>query len=68
MRVPVERLEGSGLRRTTMTQAIMTIERAVNELDAKSLKATRGVRLALGFGIVAAAYALIVVEGLHGVI
>jgi hypothetical protein len=37
MRVPVERLEGSGLRRTTMTQAIMTIERAVNELDAKSL-------------------------------
>jgi hypothetical protein len=51
-----------------MTQAIMTIERAVNSLEAKSLRATRGVRLALGFGIVAAAYAAVIVEGLHGVI
>jgi hypothetical protein len=51
-----------------MTQAIMTIERAVNEFEAKSLNASRGVRVALGFGIVAAAYALIIVEALHGVI
>jgi len=51
-----------------MTQAIMSIERVVNSLEAKSLKATRGVRVALGFGIVAAAYAMVIVEGLHGVI
>jgi hypothetical protein len=51
-----------------MTQAIVTIGRAVNELEAKSLKASRGVRVAIGFGIVAAAYALIIVEGLHAAI
>jgi hypothetical protein len=50
-----------------MTQAIMTIERAVSNLESKSLKATRGVRLALGFGVVAVAYAVVIVEGLHGV-
>jgi hypothetical protein len=51
-----------------MTQAILTIERAVNVLEAKSLRASRGVRVALGFGIVAVAYALVIVEALHGVL
>ncbi len=51
-----------------MTQAIVTIERAVNRLEAKSLEASRGVRVVIGFGIVAAAYALVIVEGLHGAI
>jgi hypothetical protein len=50
-----------------MTRAIMTLERAVNGIEAKSLNASRGVRLAIGFGIVAASYAVVIIEGLHGV-
>ncbi|MDN7178091.1 hypothetical protein M0D69_08680 [Caballeronia sp. SEWSISQ10-4 2] len=49
-----------------MTQAIMTLGRAVNGIEAKSLNASRGVRLAIGFGIVAASYAAVIIEGLHG--
>ncbi|CAN7574712.1 hypothetical protein LJR029_001767 [Caballeronia sp. LjRoot29] len=49
-----------------MTQAIMTLERAVSGIEAKSLNASRGVRIAIGFGIVAAGYAVVVIEGLHG--
>ena len=49
-----------------MTQAIMTLERAVSGIEAKSLSASRGVRLAIGFGIVAASYAVVIIEGLHG--
>ena len=49
-----------------MTQAIMTLERAVSSIEVKSLNASRGVRLAIGFGIVAASYAVVVIEGLHG--
>ncbi len=49
-----------------MTQAIMNIERAVSGIEAKSLNASRGVRLAIGFGIVAASYAAVIIEGLHG--
>jgi hypothetical protein len=51
-----------------MTQAIMTIERAVNRIEAKSLKASRGARVAIGFGIVAAAYAMVIIDGLHALI
>jgi hypothetical protein len=50
-----------------MTQAIMTIERVVSGIEAKSLNASRGVRLAIGFGIVAAGYAAVIIEGLHGI-
>jgi hypothetical protein len=50
----------------TMTYAILTIERAVNGLEVKTRKASNGARRALAFGIVAAAYGLIVVGGLHG--
>jgi hypothetical protein len=50
-----------------MTRAIMTIERAVSGIEAKSINASRGVRLAIGFGVVAASYAAVIVEGLHGV-
>ena len=50
-----------------MTQAILNIGRAVMDVEAKSLKASRRVRIALGFGIVAAGYAAIVVAGLQGV-
>jgi hypothetical protein len=49
-----------------MTYAILTIERAVNGLEVKTRKASNGARRALAFGIVAAAYGLIVVGGLHG--
>ena len=49
-----------------MTQAIMTLERAVSDIEAKSLNASRGVRLAIGFGVVAASYAVVIIEGLHG--
>jgi hypothetical protein len=49
-----------------MTQAIMTLERAVGGIEAKSLNASRGVRLAIGFGIVAASYAVVIIEGLRG--
>ena len=49
-----------------MTQAIVTLERAVNGIEAKSLNASRGVRLAIGFGIVAASYAVVIIGGLHG--
>jgi hypothetical protein len=58
--------QGLNSRRTTMTQAIMTLERAVSGIEAKSLNASRGVRLAIGFGIVAASYAAVIIEGLHG--
>ena len=49
-----------------MTQAIMILERAVSDIEAKSLNASRGVRLAIGFGVVAASYAVVIIEGLHG--
>lgn len=48
-----------------MTQAIMTIGRTVSGIEAKSVSASRNVRLAIGFGIVAAAYASVVLEGLQ---
>ena len=50
-----------------MTQAIMNMGRVVDRIDAKSLKASRGARLAIGFGIVAAAYAVVIIEGLQHV-
>ena len=49
-----------------MTQAILNIGRAVMDVEAKSMKASRRVRIAIGFGIVAAGYAAIVVAGLQG--
>ncbi|CAH2772635.1 MAG: hypothetical protein CBARDCOR_2265 [uncultured Caballeronia sp.] len=50
-----------------MTRAIMTLERAVSGIETKSLNASRGVRLVIGFGIIAASYAVVIIEGLHGV-
>ena len=49
-----------------MTQAIITLERAVSGIEANSLNASRGVRLAIGFGGGAASYAVVIIEGLHG--
>jgi hypothetical protein len=49
-----------------MTYAISTIERAVNGLEVKTRQASSGARRVLAFGIVAAAYALVVVAGWHG--
>jgi hypothetical protein len=48
-----------------MTQAIMKIGRTVSNIEAKSVTASRGARLAIGFGLVAAAYAVVIVEGLQ---
>ncbi|SAK51783.1 hypothetical protein AWB81_00965 [Caballeronia arationis] len=48
-----------------MTQALMTIEQAVERIEAKSRKASRGVRVALAFGMIAAGYGAIVVEALR---
>ena len=39
-----------------MTQAMMAIEQAVFRIEATSRNASRGVRVALGFAIVAAGY------------
>ena len=39
-----------------MTQAFMTIERAVAGSRRRACNASRGVRIAIGFGIVAAGY------------
>jgi hypothetical protein len=49
-----------------MTQALTTIERAVSRIDAKSRRASRGVRVALGFGMIAVVYGVIVADALHG--
>jgi hypothetical protein len=49
-----------------MTQALMAIEKAARVIDEKGLRASRGTRIALGFGIVAAGYGAIVVEALRG--
>ncbi|SAL12233.1 hypothetical protein [Caballeronia humi] len=42
-----------------------TIERAINSIDMKSRTASRGVRIAIAFGMVAAGYGAIVVEALR---
>jgi hypothetical protein len=49
-----------------IAQALTTIEQAVCRIEAKSRNASRGVRIALGFGMIAAAYGVIVVDALHG--
>ncbi|MDR5736671.1 MULTISPECIES: hypothetical protein [unclassified Caballeronia] len=49
-----------------MTQAISIIGQAVNRVEATSRQASRGVRVALAFGIVAGGYGLVVVSALHG--
>jgi hypothetical protein len=49
-----------------MTYAILTIERALNQIEVKSQKAAPGTRRKLAFGIVAAAYVVVVAGGLLG--
>jgi hypothetical protein len=61
-RVPVEWRS----KENDMTYAILTIERALNEIELKSLKASPGARRKLAFGIVSAAYAVVVAAGLLG--
>ena len=49
-----------------MTQTLNIIGQAVDRLEATSRRATRGARVALAFGIVAAAYGLVLASALHG--
>jgi len=49
-----------------MTQALMAIEQAAFRIEATSRNASRGVRVALGFAIVAAGYGVIVATGMLG--
>ncbi|MDR5853623.1 hypothetical protein P9239_15980 [Caballeronia sp. LZ062] len=49
-----------------MTQTLNIIGQAVDRLEATSRRATRGARVALAFGIVAAGYGLVVASALHG--
>jgi hypothetical protein len=49
-----------------MSQALNHIAQAVDQIDANSRNASRGVRVAMAFGIVAAAYGLIVAGGVVG--
>jgi hypothetical protein len=50
-----------------MSQALNHIAQAVDQIDATSRQASRGVRVAMAFGIVAAAYGLVVAGGVVGV-
>ncbi|MDR5731062.1 hypothetical protein QCE47_01695 [Caballeronia sp. LZ025] len=49
-----------------MAQAINIIGQAVNRVETTSRRASRGVRVALAFGIVATGYGLVVASALHG--
>ncbi|MCG7399324.1 MULTISPECIES: hypothetical protein [Caballeronia] len=49
-----------------MSQALHHIAQAVEQIDATSVRASRGVRVAIAFGIVAAGYGLIVAGGVAG--
>jgi hypothetical protein len=50
-----------------MSQALNHIVHAVDRIEATSRGASRGVRTAIAFGIVAAAYGLVVTGGALGV-
>jgi hypothetical protein len=49
-----------------MSQALNHIAQAVDQIEATSRNASRGVRVAMAFGIVAAAYGLVVASGIAG--
>jgi hypothetical protein len=49
-----------------MSQALNHIAQAVDQIEATSRNASRGVRVAMAFGIVAAAYGLVVAGGIAG--
>ena len=49
-----------------MSQALNHIAHAVEQIEATSRGASRGVRVALAFGIVAAAYGIVVAGGVVG--
>ncbi|SAK65115.1 hypothetical protein AWB78_02289 [Caballeronia calidae] len=49
-----------------MSQALNHIAEAVEHIEATSLQASRGVRVAIAFGIVAAGYGLVVASGVVG--
>ncbi|BBU26619.1 hypothetical protein BTHE68_03530 [Burkholderia sp. THE68] len=49
-----------------MSQALDHIAQAVGHIEATSRQASRGVRVALAFGIVAAGYGLVVASGIVG--
>ncbi|MDR5755991.1 hypothetical protein [Caballeronia sp. LZ035] len=47
-----------------MSQALNHIAQAVDHIEAVSVNASRGVRVALAFGMVAAAYGVVVASGI----
>jgi hypothetical protein len=49
-----------------MSQALNHIAQAVDQIEATSRRASRGVRVAIAFGIVAAGYGLVVASGVVG--
>ncbi|SAL68411.1 hypothetical protein AWB71_04077 [Caballeronia peredens] len=49
-----------------MSQALNHIAQAVDQIEATSRDASRGVRVALAFGIVAVAYGLVFAGGVIG--
>jgi hypothetical protein len=48
-----------------MTQAIISIGQAVHSIEAKSERASRTVRIALGFGLLASGYGVVVAEAMR---
>ncbi|SAK44379.1 hypothetical protein AWB77_00706 [Caballeronia fortuita] len=49
-----------------MSEALIHIAQAVDRIEATSVQASRGVRVAIAFGIVAAGYGLVVAGGVVG--
>ncbi|SAK53746.1 hypothetical protein AWB75_01863 [Caballeronia catudaia] len=49
-----------------MSQALNHIAHAVDQIEATSRQASRGVRVAIAFGIVAAGYGLVFASGVIG--
>ncbi|WP_321800047.1 hypothetical protein [Caballeronia sp. J97] len=49
-----------------MSQALNHIAQAVDQIEATSVRASRGVRVAIAFGIVAAGYGLVVASAVVG--